>query len=100
MGGRHPWKTLTDKMSPEQRRRVSEKSDKLRLGLLLAELRKESGLTQTQVAERLGISQPGVSQIEAEGDMQVGTLKRLVEAYGGKIILRMPQREIALTPGT
>jgi DNA-binding XRE family transcriptional regulator len=98
--GCSPWKKLVDKLPPEQRQRAKVKSEQLRLGLLLADLRRQSGLTQSEVADRLGISQPGISQIESEGEMQVGTLKRLVEVYGGEVILRMPIGEVPLAPGS
>jgi|SRR5882762_5585956 len=57
------------------------------LGHRLGQLREELGLTQVQVAERMGISQPRVSQLE-KGDidqMEVDTIRRYVMALGGKL---------------
>ncbi len=53
----------------------------------LRELRKDVGLTQAQVAKRLGVSQHRVSQIE-NGDLpnvKIDTLKKYLEALGTSI---------------
>jgi len=57
------------------------------LGHRLAQLREELGLTQVQVAERMGISQPRISQLERGdiGQMEVDTIRRYVTALGGKL---------------
>ena len=66
--------------------------------MVLGELRRHAGLTQEEVAARLGIRQPSLSKIESEDDMQITTLNRLVEALGGKleIIVHMPKGDIRL----
>lgn len=53
----------------------------------LAEIRKEQDVTQAQLAERMHVSQPRVSDIE-KGKVdrtEVGTLAAYVEALGGKV---------------
>lgn len=55
----------------------------------LREARKESHMTQVQVAEAMGVSQNRISQIE-NGDvdaMTIGSVRRYVEALGGKLTL-------------
>lgn len=93
-----PFKVLRDKMSPEQRTQANTLAKKMLGEMVLAELRKHAGLTQEEVAERLGIRQPSLSKIESQDDMQITTLNRLVEALGGKleIIVHMPKGEIRL----
>ncbi|QWF80080.1 XRE family transcriptional regulator [Amycolatopsis sp. CA-230715] len=57
------------------------------LGYRLSELRERVGLSQTQVAERMGVKQPRVSAIE-KGDpaqMEVETLQRYIAALGGRL---------------
>jgi predicted XRE-type DNA-binding protein len=57
------------------------------LGFRLAQLREQQGLSQSEVAARMGISQPRVSQLE-RGDvdqMVVDTLERYVAALGGRL---------------
>ncbi|WP_433267832.1 helix-turn-helix domain-containing protein [Actinosynnema sp. CS-041913] len=57
------------------------------LGFRLAQLREERGLSQTQVAGRMGISQPRVSQLERGevGQLEVDTLNRYITAVGGRL---------------
>jgi transcriptional regulator with XRE-family HTH domain len=62
----------------------------------LAELRREAGVTQVQLAEALATSQGQVSRIERQSDMLVSTLiayltalgveARLVVLVGGKTV--------------
>lgn len=55
----------------------------------LKQLRKNTGLTQAQLAQRLGVSQHRVSQIE-NGDLtnaKVDTLKKYLEALGASIVI-------------
>lgn len=96
MAGHYPWAQLRAKMTPEQRAQSQALFEQKRLGLMMADLRKEFGLTQTELAERLGIGQSTISQIESSGDMQVTTLKKIVTALGGRVVLQMPSGEIAL----
>ena len=51
----------------------------------LRELREQAGLTQAQLAERIGVGQRQVSKVES-GDLdsaKVGTIRRYLEAVGG-----------------
>ncbi len=55
----------------------------------LREARRQSHMTQTQVAAAMGVSQNRVSQIE-NGDMNamtVSSVRRYVEALGGRLTL-------------
>lgn len=53
----------------------------------LRELRKGLGLTQTEVAERMGSSQSDVSKLERRDDVRVSTLREYVRALGGELDL-------------
>ncbi|MCT2041848.1 helix-turn-helix domain-containing protein [Pseudoclavibacter alba] len=51
----------------------------------LRELREQAGLTQAELAERIGVGQRQVSKIET-GDLEnakVGTIRKYLEAVGG-----------------
>lgn len=97
MAGHKPWSTLTNRLSPERRRRVASRVEQLELGMLLAKLRKEAGLTQKQLAQRLSVSQPSISQMEAGDEMYVTSLSRIVAELGGNVVLRMPSGDVNLT---
>jgi len=96
MAGRHSWKNLRDKLTPEQSERARERAFEMEVGLLLAELRKQAKLTQTELASRLGMTQPRLSQMECASDLQVSTFRRIVAQLGGKIVVQMPDREFPL----
>lgn len=51
----------------------------------VSELRKLRAMTQHELAEALGVEQPGVSQIERMGDLQLSTVRAHVEALGGRV---------------
>jgi transcriptional regulator with XRE-family HTH domain len=55
------------------------------LPVLLSRLRERFGLTQQELASKLGIRQATVSGIERRQDIQLSTLQRVVEALGGKL---------------
>jgi transcriptional regulator with XRE-family HTH domain len=92
------FKELRDKMSPERRVRVEEQAREMMVEMLLAEIRKESGLTQVDLAEALGIKQPSLSKLEAQDDMRISTLRRIIKALGGELelVARMPKGTIRL----
>src|SRR5215467_1592149 len=71
----------------------------------LAEMRRRLGITQTQVADRMGITQGRVSAIEhaKPGTTELRTLAAYVEALGGRleIIADFGDQRLAFTePGT
>lgn len=86
-------------MTPAARARVQAKTRRLLAEMLLPELRRRTGMTQTQLARSLGIRQPTLSRIESRSDMQVSTLTRIVEALGGKldIVVHLPGGDVRLT---
>lgn len=84
---------LRRKMSPERRERNEAAAQAMLAEMALAELRKAAGLTQTELAGVLGVSQANLSKLEHQSDIQVGTLRRLVEAIGGhlELVVTMPK---------
>lgn len=69
---------------PENRRLYEEESTKLDLWLQLVEARQAAGLTQQELAKRLGVSQAQVARIEKRGydAYTLNTLRRYVQALG------------------
>jgi transcriptional regulator with XRE-family HTH domain len=51
----------------------------------LTELRQARALTQVTVAEKLHMAQPTVSRLERQADFYVSTLRRYIEALGGRL---------------
>lgn len=79
---------LIAKQSPESQQRIQEKTKELILEMGLSRLREELELSQKDLAQALGISQPAVAQIEQRGnELKLSTLKRYVETMGGKLSL-------------
>lgn len=55
---------------------------------LIRSTRKSAGLTQAQLGQRLGVSQPAVARLEAAGDgIAVDTLRRTLRALGRSLDL-------------
>ena len=69
---------------PETRAIYEEEAAKSELWLQLVEARQKAGLTQRQMAERLGVSQAQVARIEKRGydAYTLNTLRRYVTALG------------------
>jgi DNA-binding XRE family transcriptional regulator len=94
----HPFKKLRDKMTPEQMAQADVEAKDMMAEMLLAEIRKFMGLTQEELASALGVTQPSLSKLENQDDMQVSTLRRLIEALGGQleIIAHLPRGDIRI----
>jgi DNA-binding XRE family transcriptional regulator len=63
--------------------------------LTLQELRRARAMTQVKMAKKLGIAQKQISEIEKRTDMHISTLRRSVEALGGKLslVVEFPDRK-------
>jgi transcriptional regulator with XRE-family HTH domain len=84
-------------MTPEQLARSDEKADALGIGHLINSLRKSRGLTQSQLAEKLGVTQQAVSKIEWGEDVQLSTLHKVFAALGGELYLHASGQQIPLS---
>ena len=54
----------------------------------LAELRRGLGIDQSELAERLGLSQAGISKLEHSADPKLSTLRKIIEALGGTLVIQ------------
>lgn len=70
---------------PGAAERVDAIEDELRLAAGLTALREQANLTQREVAERLGVSQPRVAAIERSKNVTIDVLEQYVEAVGGQL---------------
>lgn len=73
---------------PEVVAQAESMATEILLNIHLAELREKVQKTQVEMAQSLGIRQPTVAGMEKPGrDLKLSTLKRYVEATGGKLRL-------------
>ena len=82
------FRELEAKMSPGARARSDAKTQKMIEEMALNELRQAMGITQERLAKALRINQAGVSKIESRSDIFVSTLRKAIEAMGGKLEIR------------
>jgi DNA-binding XRE family transcriptional regulator len=102
MAGHRKFQSLRDKMTAAQRQRSKARVSELQKEMLLSELRTAAGQTQQALADELGISQPCLSKMEKQSDMQIGTLERIVTSLGGQleVIAHMAGGDVVLTQFT
>jgi DNA-binding XRE family transcriptional regulator len=81
---------------PEFRAAYAEESAKKELWLQLVEARQEAGLTQAELAARLGVSQAQVARIEKRGydAYTLTSLRRYVQALGDDFTLQIAVRRV------
>jgi DNA-binding XRE family transcriptional regulator len=67
-----------------ERDKFEEGFEAFKLGVMIQELRKESGLTQVQLAEKCGTTKTYISRIENNAsDIRLSTLMRIIrEGFG------------------
>jgi transcriptional regulator with XRE-family HTH domain len=83
-----PWKEVREKyskLSPEERAKIDDEvlADVARMRL--PELRKARQLSQAALAELLSMSQGDVSRLERRADAYISTIRRYLEAAGGRL---------------
>lgn len=71
--------------APGAAERVTEIEDELRLAASLTALREQAGLSQRELAERIGVSQPRIAAIEQSRNITMDVLERYVDALGGRL---------------
>ena len=91
---------------PEKRRKAIEARGaellaKIERRMTLAELRKGRKVSQSAVAEALGIGQMQISRLEKRKDPRLSTVQRTVAAMGGKLVMLVTfpdQEPVVLVP--
>lgn len=79
---------IRKELSPARRRKVEARAAELIAEeMTLQELRRARRLTQVGVAKKLGVSQDGISKLEQRSDLLLSTLRKTVEAMGGRLSL-------------
>ncbi len=88
MSGHRNFKELEAKMSPDSRARSDAKTAQVIREMPLQQLRAALSLTQTTLAETLGVTQSEVSKLERRTDIYMSTLRKFIEAMGGTLEIR------------
>ena len=79
--------------TPAARKAYEEETKALSIGLQLANQRKRKGLTQAQVAKKIGTSTPQLSQTERRPEnVNMRTLMRYAEAVGMDLDIKLVAR--------
>ena len=77
------------KRSKEFKQHYEEEAQSLHLVRELVELRKKRGLTQSQIAKQLGVTQPRIAEIESGlSGVKAETLFRYARAVGATLTIR------------
>lgn len=94
-----PFNTLRDAMPARARRRAGIKARVLLRDMALTELRQARRLSQEELATTLQIKQAAISKMEKRTDMYLSTLRRFIEAMGGKldIVARFPEGRVRIS---
>jgi transcriptional regulator with XRE-family HTH domain len=74
-------------VTPESRARIDTIKGAMATAERLAGIRATRGLTQVEVAQRLGKTQGNVSEIERRDDLYLSTLRDYIAAIGGRLEL-------------
>ncbi|MFH2245467.1 helix-turn-helix transcriptional regulator [Enterobacter sichuanensis] len=79
-------KELMAQQSAESQERIAAKVEVMRRIVALNQLREELNVSQTELANAMGVKQPTVAKIEQPGnDPRLSTLKRYVSALDGEL---------------
>ncbi|WP_460451813.1 XRE family transcriptional regulator [Alsobacter sp. SYSU BS001988] len=83
-----PMESVIASFSPERERKIAARAEQLTNEYKsLQDVRRSRGLTQREVAGRVGGRQEHVSRLEQRADMKVSTLREYVRALGGDLHL-------------
>ena len=77
------------KKGTSKRDTLDEGYEVFKIGVMLREARKEAGLTQQELAEKVGTTKSYISKIENNvKEARISTLKKIVElGFGGQLTL-------------
>jgi DNA-binding XRE family transcriptional regulator len=91
--------TLVEELSnlpPERQASIEARAAQIQQEeITLKHLREKLGLSQAELAKRLEVQQPAISKLERRQNLELNTLRSVVNALGGtiEIIIRVPDRD-------
>ena len=73
------------------RKKIEAGIQRLRVISQIIQLREQLGLTQAELANRIGVSQPFIARIESDeaSNLSLETLVKIVEALNGEIDIKI-----------
>jgi hypothetical protein len=84
--GTRSWKSVrAERLSRSAIARATERARAQIVELTLQELRRGLNLTQADAARAAEMTQSELSRLECRGDHRISTLRRYVEALGGRL---------------
>jgi DNA-binding XRE family transcriptional regulator len=97
-----PFDNVIASLSLDEQKAIAQRTEELIAEYMtLQDLRKARRLTQEQMAQFLGVRQDSISKLEEQSDLLLSTIRRYVEAMGGKLELRaeFPNRPAVILTG-
>ena len=85
-----------NKLPRERQELIAARASQIHLEeITLRHLRDKLGLSPSELAERLEVQQPAISKLERRQNLELNTLRAVVNALGGtiEIIVRVPNKE-------
>jgi DNA-binding XRE family transcriptional regulator len=70
-----------------QRAAVKRRSDAIVIGQVLRLMREKRKMSQSEIAQRMGLRQPAIARLERQSDVKLSTLQEWAAATGGELIL-------------
>jgi hypothetical protein len=84
----HKWEDLKRRrFSPEKLAEIERAVERELIEMDLRAVRELVGKTQAEVAPAAGMAQGEISKFERRADVRLSTLRRYVEALGGKLVV-------------
>ncbi len=80
--------TLRKRLPKERQVKIAARTEELLATLPLQEIRQARRLSQEEIAKRLKVNQAAVSKVERRADLYISTLRKHIEAMGGKLVIQ------------
>lgn len=91
------WKDLRDEVlaSPEAKAAYDQARRDYELGVQVRTLREGAGMSQAELARRMGTSQPAVARLEAGGGSpKLETLEKAAAALGARLVISFEKTKL------
>jgi transcriptional regulator with XRE-family HTH domain len=82
------FRKLRESMPAERQQKVQARTREILASMPLFELRRARKLSQEELAARLNVRQAAVSKVEHRTDLYISTLRRHIEAMGGRLVIQ------------